>query len=51
VTPRFVEIAHRAGLAVNVWTIDDRATATALLAAGVDGLIVDRWDVLGSEHN
>ncbi|WP_424016094.1 glycerophosphodiester phosphodiesterase [Halorubrum xinjiangense] len=44
--PEFVEAAHVAGLAVNAWTAVDRADAERLLAAGVDGVIADRWDVL-----
>ncbi|MFW6317909.1 MAG: glycerophosphodiester phosphodiesterase [Halorubrum sp.] len=44
--PGFVEAAHEAGLAVNAWTAVDRDDAERLLAAGVDGVIADRWDVL-----
>ncbi|WP_233565454.1 glycerophosphodiester phosphodiesterase [Halorubrum sp. Atlit-26R] len=43
---RFVERAHEAGLAVNAWTASDREDAERLLAAGVDGIIADRWDLL-----
>ena len=43
---RFVERAHEAGLAVNAWTVTDREDAERLLAAGVDGIIADRWDLL-----
>lgn len=42
----FVEAAHEAGLAVNVWTIAEAGPATDLLRAGVDGLIVDAWDIV-----
>ena len=42
VTPRFVRAAHRAGLAVHVWTINDEATMHALLDMGVDGVMTDR---------
>lgn len=40
-----VERAHDAGLAVNAWTVRRPSTAVALEAAGVDGLITDRWDI------
>jgi glycerophosphoryl diester phosphodiesterase len=43
---RFVESAHRAGLPVHVWTIDDRAEMEALLDLGVDGIMTDHPRVL-----
>jgi glycerophosphoryl diester phosphodiesterase len=46
--PGFVGVAREAGLAVNAWTAADRADAERLLAAGVDGVIADRWDVLSA---
>jgi glycerophosphoryl diester phosphodiesterase len=36
-----VAAAHGAGLAVHVWTINDRPTMEALLDLGVDGIITD----------
>jgi glycerophosphoryl diester phosphodiesterase len=39
VSPRFVRDAHRAGLKVQVWTVDEEADMRRLLSWGVDGLI------------
>lgn len=46
VTARFLEAAHRAGLPVHVWTINDRTTIEDLLELGVDGIISDRLRLL-----
>ncbi len=43
-----VEAAHRIGLDVHVWTVDERTHMEALLALGVDGLMTDRPDVLAA---
>jgi glycerophosphoryl diester phosphodiesterase len=43
---RFIDHAHRLGLAVHVWTVDDPRDIRALLDAGVDGIMTDHIDVL-----
>lgn len=46
VSRRFVEDAHEAGLAVQVWTVDNPDDARRLLDWGVDALITDRPDLI-----
>ena len=43
---RLVKAAHRAGLAVHVWTINDEATMDELVDLGVDGIMTNRPSVL-----
>ena len=45
VTPRFIEHAHRAGIPVKVWTVNDEADIRRLLAWGADAIISDRPDL------
>ena len=45
VSPRFVQHAHQAGVAVRVWTVNEEAEMRRLLDWGVDALISDRPDL------
>lgn len=46
VDARFVAAAHRRGIPVHVWTIDDAGEMERLLDLGVDGIMTDRPLVL-----
>ena len=46
VSPQFLGLAHREGLSVQVWTVNDPADMHRLLDMGVDGVITDRADLL-----
>lgn len=46
VTPTFVRRAHARGVAVHVWTVNEREAIGALLDLGVDGILTDHPTVL-----
>jgi glycerophosphoryl diester phosphodiesterase len=48
VEPLMIRAAHRSGLAVHVWTIDDGGEMERLLDLGVDGIMTDSLDTLRS---
>ncbi|MDC0173216.1 glycerophosphodiester phosphodiesterase [Gammaproteobacteria bacterium] len=48
VRPSLIELAHDLNLAVDVWTVNDSETMRVLIDLGVDGIITDRPDRLGS---
>ena len=41
VTRPFIGRAHKLGLQVHVWTVNDRLTMEGLLNLGVDGIMTD----------
>jgi glycerophosphoryl diester phosphodiesterase len=49
VTPAAVAVCHEAGAAVYVWTVNEAALATTLVASGIDGIITDDPRILAPE--
>lgn len=45
VTSRLLEAAHRHGVEVHVWTVNDEADMRRLVSMGVDGIVTDRADL------
>ena len=46
---RLIRAAHRAGVEVHVWTVNDPKRMSELVALGVDGIITDRADLAFAE--
>lgn len=46
VTPRFIQAAHRHGITVQVWTIDDSETMEKLFRMGADGIVTNQVDLI-----
>jgi glycerophosphoryl diester phosphodiesterase len=51
VSQRFIRHAHRAGVEVQVWTIDEADDMRRLLAWGADALISNRPDLAVTIRN
>ncbi|WP_209326051.1 glycerophosphodiester phosphodiesterase family protein [Brevibacterium renqingii] len=45
VTADFVDRAHRSGLLVHVWTVNEAESMRSLLELGVDGIVTDRVEM------
>ena len=51
VTPRLIDAAHRNGVEVHVWTVNDVEDMRRLVALGVDGIVTDHADAaIGALH-
>lgn len=48
VTPKTIDLVHKAGKKIHVWTIDDDTTMHRLISWGVDGIMTDRPELLKS---
>ena len=51
VSPRFIRHAHRVGVAVQVWTVDEQPDMERLLSWGADALISNRPDLAVRARN
>ena len=48
-SPRIIAAAHRHGVEVHVWTVNDPVRMRELVNLGVDGIITDRTDLAIAE--
>ena len=48
ITQKTIDYAHKFGLKVHVWTINDALTIDRLIGMGVDGIMTDECDLLKS---
>jgi glycerophosphoryl diester phosphodiesterase len=44
-SPRLIDAAHRAGVEVHVWTVNDASDMVRLVELGCDGVVTDRADL------
>ena len=44
-SPRLIDAAHRHGVEVHVWTVNDEADMVRLIELGCDGIVTDRADL------
>lgn len=46
-TPALLDTAHRHGIRVDIWTVDNPERMRQLIDRGVDGIVTNRVDLLG----
>jgi len=46
ITPKFIQAAHRLGIPVYAWTINERENMIRLISWGIDGIITDYPSIL-----
>ncbi len=44
-SPRLLDAAHRHGVEVHIWTVNDAHDMRRLIALGVDGIVTDHTDI------